>query len=293
VTENASSAGLVPVPRLDHVMVLLDRTAYQAVQADSFVSERFARLKRKEADSSAAGQYATLGVAGENTLVELFGDQVGGGSSPLTGGLVFSFEEPGSSAAAKALLDATGTVACQYDLVTRAQAGGGQQQPWYHLINVDLGASSPLLLFLNEVTPQYFAAIGARPTAQGMMRRRDYLDATLGKPTDDAYLMRDISGVTALVDRQRAQRIADALLAFGYECKHGDDSLELYGPDLVLRLQYTESAVDHIAEIEIQLTPDPAVGLLASDVTFGESSRLAFASDGKARWTFSPPGGMV
>lgn len=292
MTTNAPSAGTMPVPRLDHVMVLLDPAAYQAATAAGFLGERFARLKRKEADSSVVGQYATLGVAGDNTLIELFGTQVGGGSSPLTGGLVFSFEEPGSSVAARAALDAAGTVAYHHDLVTRARADGEPRQPWYHLISVDLGTDSPLLLFLNEVTPQYFAAIGAQPTAQGAMRRRDYLDATLGKPVNGALLMRDVSGVTALVAAKRAQRIADALLAFGYDCKQGDDGLELYGPDLVLRLRYTESVVDHIAEIEIQLAQEPAARLPNGDITFGESSRLAFASDGKAHWTFAPTGGM-
>jgi Family of unknown function (DUF5829) len=273
-------------------MVLLDQAAYQAVTAAGFLAERFARLKRKEADSSVTGQYATLGVAGDNTLIELFGGQVGGGSSPLTGGLVFSFEEPGSTVAAQAVLDATGTVAYHHDLVTRAEAGAGPRQPWYHLINVDLGDGSPLLLFLNEVTPQYFAAIGARPTAQGTMRRRDYLDAALGEPGNDAHLMRDISGVTVVVGKQRAQRIADALQAFGYDRKQRDDGLELHGPDLVLRLQYAESVVDHIAEIEIQLAPEMAAHPPVSDITFGASSRLVFAADGKARWTFAPTGGI-
>ena len=80
-----------PVPRIDHVMVLLHEQAYLDVAANTFLRDEFARMHRKDADSSVAGKYATLGIAGENTLIELFG------SAPLAGGLVFSFEEPGSS----------------------------------------------------------------------------------------------------------------------------------------------------------------------------------------------------
>ncbi|HYS37073.1 MAG TPA: hypothetical protein VEO01_15745, partial [Pseudonocardiaceae bacterium] len=90
------------MPRIDHVMVLLDEQAYLDVAANTFLREEFARMHRKDADSSVAGKYATLGIAGENTLIELFG------SAPLAGGLVFSFEEPGSSPLARARLDEAG-----------------------------------------------------------------------------------------------------------------------------------------------------------------------------------------
>lgn len=277
---------LRPVPRIDHVMVLLDAPAYREVSASSFLGDRFGRLKEKTADSSVAGEYSTLGVGGNSTLIELFNADMPG-LAPLTGGLVFSFEEPGSSEAARALLDASGQVKYHHDLVTRAIEGSAEQTPWYHLISVDLGEGSPLLLFLNEVTPAYFAAVGARPAPDGTLRRRDYLNAVLGAPAGRSPLMRDITGVTLLVRAERARRIADALAVFGYAVAQRPGGPELRGPELTIRLQIDEYAAERITEIGIRLAEgadEPA------ELQFGRTSRLVIETDATARWHFDQDG---
>lgn len=277
---------LRPVPRMDHVMVLLDAPAYRDVSGSGFLRERFGRLKEKTADSSVAGQYSTLGVAGDSTLIELFNADMPG-PAPLTGGLVFSFEEPRSSEAARALLDASGQVKYHHDLVRRAVEGSAEPSPWYHLISVDLGEGSPLLLFLNEVAPAYFAAVGARPASDGTLRRRDYLNAVLGTPADRAPLMRDIAGVTLRVRAERARRIAEALAVFDYTVTQRPDGPELQRPELTIRLQLDENAVERIMEIEIRLaggTHEPA------EFQFGQTSRLIIETDATARWYFDNDG---
>ena len=281
-----SGAGLRPAPRIDHVMVLLDTRAYGDVSASGFLRERFARLKEKKADSSVAGQYSTLGVAGDSTLIELFNADMPS-AAPLTGGLVFSFEEPGSSVSARDLLDGSGQVKYHYDLVKRAPEGSAVQVPWYHLISVDLGEASPLLLFLNEVTPGYFEAVGARPAEDGALRRRDYLNAVVGPPGGDSLLMRDITGVTLLVRAERARRITDALCVFGYTVTEGAAGPELQGPGLSIQLQIDESALERITEIRVRLAAgdhEPA------EFQFGETSRLIIESSAVARWLFTRPG---
>jgi hypothetical protein len=270
-------------------MVLLDAPAYQDLAASGFLGERFARLKRKQANSSVAGQYATIGVAGDNTLIELFGADMPG-SAPLSGGLVFSFEEPGSATAARALLDASGQVKYYHDLVKRDVAGTSEAQPWYHLISVDLGAASPLLLFLNEVTPEYFGAIGARPAPDGTLRRKDYLDAALGAPSDGSRLMRDIVGVTVVVNADRAERIAHALAAFGFKVTDRSGQVELSGPELTVRLAVDGSARERIADIEVRIEPGQLATLAATEYRFGETSRLVIENDDTARWIFDPVG---
>lgn len=282
----SESGGAVrPVPRIDHVMVLLDAGAHAEVAACGFLRERFGRLREKTADSSVAGQYRTLGVAGDSSLIELFGAGMPGLGS-LTGGLVFSFEEPGSSQAARALLDASGQVKYHHDLVKRAVEGSPGQQPWYHLISVDLGEGSPLLLFLNEVTPEYFEAVGARPDAGGALRRRDYLNAVVGAP-GDSWLMRDITGVTLLVRAERARRIAEALSVFGYAMTGDAGPLELRGPDMNIRLRIDESEPERITEIQIRLAEG---GHEPAEFQFGETSRLVINADSTARWIFNQPG---
>lgn len=284
MTNDSEAAGRRPAPLLDHVMVLLDAEAYREVTASGFLRGRFARIKEKKADSSVAGQYATLGVAGDNTLIELFDADMLGGASPLSGGLVFSFEQQGESAAARAELDASGEVTYHHDLVERVMPGSSEQRPWYHLISVNLGEGSPLLLFMNEVTPDYFTSVGAR-SQDGALRRCDYLDAVVGSKGDRVPLMRDITGVTLAVRAERARRIAAALAAFGYVVTgtvDGADGLELSGPGLAVRLRVDESGPERVTRIDMALAGEHA----PVEFEFGKTSRLVIASEGKARWLF-------
>lgn len=281
MTKEDQANGLRPVPRIDHVMVLLDGTAYEDIIASGFLAERFCRLKGKQADSSVAGRYATLGLAGDNTLLELFNAEVSS-FAPLTGGLVFSFEEPGSAPVARAMLDALGPGRHHGDLVKREVEGHSEQQPWYQLISVDLGPASPLLLFLNEVTTEYFTSVGAR-SADGSLRRRDYLDAVLGTPADDSLLMRDITGVTLLVRPERAGMIADALSVFGYEAIQQVDGIRLRGDQLTIDLRTDESAPERITQVEMRISGD-----LGEDTKFqfGKTCQLLLESGSTARWIF-------
>ncbi|MFF9020293.1 DUF5829 family protein [Streptomyces eurythermus] len=276
------------MPRLDHVMVLLDEAAYRSAAASSFLVRRFGRTKRKEADSSLAGQYSTLGVAGRNTLVECFGTPLPS-ASPITAGLVFSFEEPGSSKAARDLLDATGTVRHQYDLVRRADEQGGERRPWYHLINVGLGEASPVLLFLNEVTPEYFTSLGARPGPDGTLGRGAYLDAALGAPDDGSWLLRDIVGVTLALGPERARTVAEALAAFGYTVAPLPGGLCVEGYGLRLEMVFADGSAERVTEIEMataENTGEQFPG--AAEYVFGDTSRLV-VEPGRARWYFDEP----
>ncbi|MET0135416.1 MAG: DUF5829 family protein [Kibdelosporangium sp.] len=278
---DSTAVDLRPVPRIDHVMVLLDAATYDEIAASGFLTERFARVKRKDADSSIAGSYATLGIAGQNTLVELFGSAMPG-ASPLAGGLVFSFEEPGSSSSARALLDASGEVEYHHQLVHRAMPDTDEKQPWYHLISVNLGTGSPMLLFLNEVTPEYFGSIGARPAPDGALRRRAYLDAVLGRPDDGTHLLRDISGITLLVGAERATRISNALTALGYT-RSGE---VLTGPGLAIRLVPTDGP-ERVAEVHLDLVPGRRAADTPAELRLGRS-RLLIEHDDTARWIFDP-----
>lgn len=291
-----------PVPRIDHVMVRVEPAGYQEVLRSEFMAQRFARLREKRASSSLAGQYSTLGVAGTSTLIELFHADLpsahGPRSVPLTGGLVFSFEEPGSSAAARALMDASG-VGYHHDLVTRTPDGTDTPQPWYQLVSVDLGSASPLVLLLNEVTPAYLRALGARPAPDGTVRRRDYLDAALGPRDGLPRLMSDIAGVTLTVRPDRMNRIAQVLTLFGYTQAERGDELELRGPGLSVRLRADNSAAERICEVRVALAaePDapgaPSAPSAPAEYRFGHDSTLTVRAGGPggpggtARWTFA------
>jgi hypothetical protein len=288
VTARQPTNGLRPVPHIDHVMVKLDPPGYQDVLESRFLADRFARLHEKHANSSLAGQYSTLGVAGQSTLVELFHAELRSSGLPsgvpLTGGLVFSFEEPGSSAAARDLMDASGEIRYHHELVTRTTEGTDQPRPWYQLISVDLGTASPFVLLLNEVTPEYFGAVGARPSADGTLRRRDYLDAVVGTDGGVTKLMRDIVGVTLLVHPQRVGPLSKVLGLFGYTATGHDDGLELRGPEMFLRLVVDESAAERISEVQIALAAQASEPM---EHSFAGSARLVIDADATARWIFA------
>jgi hypothetical protein len=278
VKPESSTPRVTPTPYLDHVMVLVDRDTYGAVVAEESLGPRFGRRKHKQADSSIAGSYSTLGIAGRNTLVELF-EEVPGGSS-LRGGLVFSFERTGSAQAARTELDGAEDVDYYYDLVSRAVEGADEQQPWYHLINVDLGPGSPFVLFLNEVTPEYFASLGASAAADGALRRREYLDAAFGEADGGDRVFGDITGVSIDVTADRASRIARALTRFGFTEERGAGGVTLSRADLTLSLCFAET--ERVRELRLELNG----GEPGTKIALGEGSALVVDSAQSARWLF-------
>jgi hypothetical protein len=268
-------------------MVLLDPDAHRDVHACGFLGEQFARRKGKQADSSVAGAYSTLGLAGENTLVELFGTTMPGPVS-LVGGLVFSFEVPGSAIEAQRLLADEANLPSHHELVYRAVDGTEDRQPWYHLLSADLGAGSPLVLFLNEVTPEYFAALGANPGPDGELRRREYLTAALGGPPSEEHLLRDITGVTVRLRPDRADRIGRALATLGFHREKQAGAAVVTGSGVAITLVAEESAPEGVTAIDLALSKAPEH---PTTLRFGATSELELTGDATARWTFTPVSG--
>jgi hypothetical protein len=271
---------LVP-PLPDHVMVLLDDETYRDVVACDFLARGFCRVQTKTADSSVAGAYSTLGLAGTNTLLELFSGAVPG-PRRYTGGLVFSFEQPQAPAQARRILAEQAQIAAHYQLVERADPDGGGARPWYHLLAPDLGADSPLLLMLNQVTPEYYAALGATAGPDGELYRRAYLDAVVGTdPPAGERMLADIVGVTVRVRPSRAERLTTVLTALGYRA----DSGILHGPRFTVAFDLDAAAAEGVTEVAMELTNPPAE---PEELRFGKASRLVLDPAGSARWIFNP-----
>lgn len=288
-------AHAIPAPLLDHVVVLLDGATFQEISACDMLREQFARVKPKNVTSSVAGQYSALGVAGENTLLELF-DGALPGSHRLTGGLVFSFEHPGSVQRAREVLDAG--PGGRYELVRRGSADTGEPRPWYHMLRVDLGEDSPLLMFLNEVTGEYFDSVSARRGPDGELLRSGYLDAAFGAGTHDRRWLRDITAVTLRARPQRAARMADALAAMGYRvtpapsgptgdaASDAGPTYRITGPGVDITLVGSATAPEGVLDITTDLHEAPRRN---QAFVFGGTSRLVLRQDGTAHWTFTPP----
>ncbi|MBO4209342.1 hypothetical protein GSF22_25600 [Micromonospora echinofusca] len=256
--------------------------------------EQFARVKPKNVTSSIAGRYSALGVAGTNTLLELF-DGALPGPRRLTGGLVFSFEHPGSVHRARELLDTGPGIGGEYELVTRTAADTGDVHPWYHMLRADLGADSPLLMFLNEVTGEYFDSVSARRGPDGELLRSGYLDAAFGTGTGDRRRLRDITAVTLRVRPPRAARMADALGALGYRATTSppgrptdadEPTYRISGPGVDITLVASTTGAEGVLDITTDLHEAPPQ---EQEFVFGDTSRLVLRPDGTAHWTFTPP----
>jgi hypothetical protein len=259
---------------LDHVIVMLDPDAYRDVLA-STVLPGFSRFSVKESESSLAGRYSCATVVGRSTMVELF-DVTAPPLPDVTGGLVLSFEDPGSSVPAREALTAAG-VPFTYELVERQVAGESGMRPWYHLIRPDLGPDNPFLLMVAEVTPEYYAHIGAAPDG-GRLSRAGYLDAQLGGAPPPDLPMGDVTAIAVRLRADLADRLAMTLTALGWE---GAED-ELAGPGVSIRLERGEPS--GVTGVTIaSSTADSAVE------TYGASSVLDVHGD-RADWRFTPAG---
>jgi Family of unknown function (DUF5829) len=285
VTVGTTHSSEVVCPLLDHVVVLLDEPAYADVVACGFLGERFGRVKPKKVTSSIAGTYSAYGIAGTSTLLELFDGRLP--DARLAGGLVLSFDRPGSVGPAQLRLEQTGGVTSEHELVYRNLPDSEERQPWYHMVRADLGPDSPLLLFFNEVTVDYYASVGAARGPDGELARRGYLDAAFGPVEPGDRMLEDIREVRLLVRPERGERIAAALGALGYTTdRPGGGRWRLTGPAAEIVLDPAPDGPEGVVEIVAALDRPPAQ---PREFTFGQTTRLALQSDGTARWSFTPP----
>lgn len=286
-SQTAAVPGGTPTPYLDHVVVMLDGEAYRDVVASGFLREELGRFKVKEAVSSFAGTYTSVGVAGVNTLVQIF--DVAMPSMPgRTGGLVFSFQEPGSVDGARRRLEARGATPVRYELVRRAMPGESKEEalPAYHMLEAGLGEESPLLLMLDEATPEFFDRLGARRGPAGELYRSTYLDAVLGSAPSPHHYFRDITEVAVRLRADRAERLAATLETLGYAVETAPGGKVLRGPEVAVHLVVDDDAPEGILWMRLSLTrPADGVGVQR----FGTTSTLAFEEGGTALWSFTPP----
>lgn len=273
---------------LDHVIVMLDDEAYRDLHASELLRHQLGRFKVKQATSTLAGTYTSTALAGVNTLLEFF--HVAAPPLPgVTGGLVFSFEAPGSMPEVRRRLEERGATEIHYQFVERAVDGSEEKKPWYHLVRPDFGEKSPFLAMLAEVTPEYFASIGASPGPAGELCRRSYLDAALGGAPSPEHYLRDVTEAMLNLNEERASRLAATLEALGFTSETEPGTRVLRGPDVTLRLVSRDGVPEGVLEVRTSLQR-PKEG--PREYRLGRSARIDFGhsgDEGSAVWTFTPP----
>ena len=275
------------VAYLDHAMVMLPSDAYRDVLASGFLREDFARMKEKNGVSSVLGPFSSVGVAGQNTLVQFF-DAGAPHKRDFSGGLVFAFEAPGYIDRANERLAERG-VEVEYDLGRRPEPGQAEEDapPPYTMLWIDPGEGCPVTLTFDEAYPEFFDRLGAPLGPAGELYRRHYLDAVLGARHEPHHAFGDITGVTLRLRPAHAEVAMTAMEALDFKAAPGPDgTTTMHGPDHAVHLQVDEGdELEGVVALEIALTrPD----LPPATHTFGDSSTLTIQEDGTARWTFAP-----
>ncbi len=254
-----------PTVRLDRVVVMLDRTAYQATLNSEFLPT-FGRFTAKDSEAALPGTPPGVALVGRNTVVEFF--DAGAAPMPgMTGGMVMSFCEPGSERIARDRLREAG-VQFSHEFARR-QVDEQGKFPCHHLIRPDLGSGSPFLVMITEVTPEYYGHIGATPGPGGELTRSGYLDARLGYGPEPHHRMGDVIEVIYQLRPDRAERFGAVLGA-------------LHGPDSGFTVTIQSGEPEGVLAVTMTVSPGPDLV-----ERFGDTSVLTVRGD-IARWRFTP-----
>jgi len=251
--------------RLDRVVAMLDRTAYQATVNSEFLPT-FGRFTARDFETALPETPPGTALVGRNTVVELFD----WGSAPrvgMTGGMVMSFCAPGAEQIARDRLREAG-VQFTHELVRRP-VDERKVLPCHHVIRPDLGPDSPFLLMITEVTPEYYAHVGAVPGPEGELTRSGYLDARLGCRPEPHHRMGDVIEVVYQLRPDRAERFGAVLGAL-----HRPES------DFTVTIQTGEP--EGVLGVTMTVSPGPDIV-----ERFGDTSVLTVRGD-IARWRFTP-----
>jgi len=285
-TPESTTAFSTP-PHFDHVFVVVDGKTLQSINDCRFLAnEEFGRFWLKESESTLLGKYRATNVFGQNTIVEFFLDRFGPFTS-VNVGLVLSFDHAGEAIEARQRLQANG-IPFHAEFIRRNVAGEANPVPWYHLTRPELGADCPLTMFLSEITPEYYARIGAQFGENRRQDRSAYLEALLKRPQKPEHPFLDVIGVTIRLRPDRVKTVAKILEVLGYERREECPITELRGPESAIKLVSDESAVEGLLAIQLKLkTPDTG-----RRFEFNEISSLVLsprgAQDSQATWSFIP-----
>lgn len=286
-------ATLSSPPQLDHVFVTVDAKTLKGINECQFlVEEELGRFLIRDAESTLLGRYEPTRVFGKNTLVEIFPNAFGGNDTfkGVSAGVIFSFDRVGQTEVARQRLTDCG-ISFEGELVeriVRSASGQTDHLPWYVFTRPNMGEKSTAALFFHELTPAYFARIGAKCDAEGRQNRSDHFDAALKRPHSPNHLMQDIVGVTIRLARRHIDHAAGILTAFGYSKSVDGDVVSLRGPTGEIKFVADDSAPGAV-ELKIRLSrPMPG-----RRFEFSPSSSLVLsplgADDHFATWTFVPP----
>ncbi len=264
---------------LNHFYVVLDTTTYRAIEADSFLRQRFAPNERRttvRTDQTYTGLY----FYGVNTYFEFFDVADSGGRGVADYGLAFGVDDTGAIATLRTSVG----VGLEPESVLISRLYDGEQVPWFFMATLThFPHGSAQSSWVMEYHPDFLARWNPRSDSRSGVRRRDILTRyceALGERVANP-IFEDVIGLTIAGTRT----VRDNFLAF---CTHAgylgepplDGAVVLRGPDIDLR--FLEAAGERVGIREVQMRTRGG-GTTASARQLGHA-RLHFG-DGTATLT--------
>ncbi len=275
-----------PPVLFNHFFVVTDAATYREAQASPFLTREFAAFEKRTTvrnDQTYTGIY----FYGRHTYFELF--EPGPQGEPGTSGLAFGVETPGASSTVKALW-AKAAGGAEGGPVTRRTET--DEVPWFEMTYAQGGrpaatAGPVLRVWLMEYHPEFLARWYPDLTSGRTISRADVLDRYVAKigqaARRDAFLMKEVTGLTLALAGEERERLIAQLRAVGYGVREEGGEVVCQGPDVRLRLTHAVAARGiQEAEFSLQSRKAPAqhrlgTAILAVD---GNQARLRFGVGG-------------
>jgi hypothetical protein len=249
-----------------------------------FLRDSFARVKAKQASSTLSASYASIGVGGASTLIEIFDVN----TPPLPGlrsAVVFSFEQSGEIDEVYRRLARCVDTPLRHELVERKSDPNAPGVPWYTLVMPNYGERASFTTFFSEVTRSYYQSLGAGFGPQGELLRSAYLDAAMGLRVRPDQHLRDVIGASWRLEQAHLDLFVACMADLDYRVERRGGEVVVSGPQATLRLESAEGRPSGVTELRLALArPLPA----GTSLRFGARSELRAEDDATAVWTFEP-----
>ncbi len=266
-----------PVP-LNHFFLVLDSDTYAAIEASQFLQTEFAVFERRttvRADLTYTGVY----FYGINTYFEFFDAAKEKGRRIGDSGVAFGVDNAGNVQHLQAVLGSDPPA-----LITRQL--GDRQVPWFHMLTPkDFPFQSGISTWIMEYHPRFLAEWHPEAGGGEGVTRRQILSryaATL-QSSAKPPLLQDVVGLTIAVDESTSSRLAGLCQAFGYSSRKEGSTMELGGPDVVLRLIPATASVRGIQQVDFRVSRMPEK---QSEFKLGPKAVLKFQGGDRAVWSF-------
>jgi hypothetical protein len=265
----------------NHVFLVVDSETYQAITHSVFLCDKFASFRHKTTHAGTTESWTGTYLYGQHTYIEFFDSQDTKWAQAGWGGIAFSVDQLGSLHAFHERLRTTFKQEFFDDV--RHLTIDGVSVPWFHFVNIAHGFFPQTVdAWIMAYYPEMFRQKHLTIPASGVLTREEHL--TAWKSENTPRNMRDVLGVTLVLDDASVERVRLLFQCLGYDqiirndetiMTSGDFTLRLIGkdtpPTCALKAMTLSLWTPHDTPAEVELSPQ---------------SKLVFGPELTADWLF-------